>query len=244
MESGQYFAYSLTEGWYTILHRNITFRVRQEGDWLRYEGIGRDALVDFFRLDEDHNTVLEALGKDVKLREALSYCRGLRLLRQDPWQCTVGFVCSQNSNIPRIKQNITSLTQNFGDGMFPMPGSIVDKAKLQEARLGYREKYLLALNTLVDDDYFKHLKTLNYEEAKSALMKLPGIGSKVADCILLFSLDKLSTFPVDVWIKRVVEELYFNEEKTMNEIIAFASSKWGEHAGYAQQYLYHWRRQQ
>ncbi|MFQ5621660.1 MAG: DNA glycosylase, partial [Candidatus Nanoarchaeia archaeon] len=240
MESGQYFAYEEKDGKYEILLRDLLFEVWQEGSALYYEGISEDALVHFFRLDEDHGKTLSVLSKDKHLKKAVAHCRGIRLLRQDPWQCTVGFLCSQNSNIPRIKGNIQSMVENFGGGKFPKPGSLSDAGKLKLARLGYREKYILGTNSLVSDKFFEDLRKLSYDEAKEKLMELPGIGPKVADCVLLFSLDFLGTFPVDVWMFKGMKHYYSVE--SMKDIQSFADEKWGEYAGYAQQYLYHWFR--
>ena len=237
MDSGQYFAYSEKNGVFEIIHRSTRFTVAQEKDKLIYAGISEKELKNFFRLDEDHSKILKELSKDKHLLKAIEYCRGLRLIRQDPWQCTVGFICSQNSNIPRIKNNIQYMIDNFGNDSFPGPKDI-DTENLREAKLGYREKYLKQVCNQVDDKFFESLRGLSYDQAKEKLLELPGVGPKVADCILLFSLDKLETFPVDVWVKRLMSELYGVEDNVHD----YATKKFGANAGYAQQYLFHWRR--
>lgn len=243
MESGQLFPFTNENGTYRFLQRDKWISVRQEGDALYYSGCNEKYLKHFFRLDEDESEKFELLNNEKGLREAVKKSRGLRIMRQDPWQCTMSFICSQNSNIPRIQSNIMSFVNDFGNGVFPEPGQIKAGKKLKAVRLGYREKYIAGVNKLVNDEYFEKLRELSYTEAKEELCKLPGIGPKVADCILLFSLDHLEAFPVDVWIKRGMEELYFDEvEQTPATIEAFGRNYFGKHAGYAQQYLYHWRR--
>ncbi len=245
VESGQIFAFKEESGGYRITERNQNFFVRQKGKALFYEGVDEKFIRHYFRLDEDHKKILRRLSGDLRLRKAIRSCSGIRLIRQDPWQCTIGFLCSQNSNITRIRNNIHTLMELFGEGGFPAPGKINDRKKLSKARLGYREPFIFETNKLVDDAFFEKLRGLSYEEAKEKLMELPGIGPKVADCILLFSLGFDHAFPVDVWIQRVIGELYFNGElKKPAEIAAFAHKHFAEYAGYAQQYLFHWRRNQ
>jgi N-glycosylase/DNA lyase len=244
IESGQIFAYEPEDGGYRIIDGEQTFWVKQEGDSLLFTGTTESFVRKYFRLDEDHQEILLALEKHKQLAEAIRSYRGLRLIRQDPWQCTVGFLCSQNSNIPRIKNNIRFLINTFGNGKFPSPSSI-DQQRITEARLGYREQYIVETSKLVNKEFFERLRTLPYEDAKEALMTLPGVGPKVADCILLFSLDHLNAFPVDVWIANVMKELFPScRGKTPAKIAAYAQRKFGAHAGYAQQYLYHWKRNQ
>jgi N-glycosylase/DNA lyase len=136
------------------------------------------------------------------------------------------------------------LAKEFGkNGKFPSPGKINDLQKIKKCATGFRAKYIYAANSMVDDEYFAKMKKKKYENAMNSLMKLPGVGEKVADCICLFSLGKTEAFPIDVWIQRMMTKIYFNGKKTkMKEIKKFALERWGKNAGYAQQFLYHWGR--
>ncbi|MBI4144610.1 hypothetical protein HY493_00195 [Candidatus Woesearchaeota archaeon] len=244
VESGQLFRWSKEGDGYRIAHRDKSFFVSQEGDFLEFSGVTAAFLTSFFGLDVDYAAIKRKLSKDAMLRTAIKAYPGIHIVRQDPWECTVSFLCSSFSNIKKIQLNLRKLTECFGEsGAFPCPGDIDDHPRIKSCSTGYRSKYIFEANKLVDDRSLNALKRLPYAEAKARLMELPGIGEKVADCICLFSLDKTEAFPVDVWIKRVIEELYF-EGKSMKErdVRDFAKQRWGALAGYAQQYLYHWRR--
>lgn len=243
LDSGQVFTYNVEGEGYRIIDGAYSFFVQQKGDVLFYEGVDEPFLIHYFRLDEDHSQVIEELQKHKQLKEAVTAYRGLRIIRQDPFQCTMGFLCSQNSNIPRIKKNMQYFVDRFGNGVFPKAGTIL--SNLTQARLGYREQYIVETNKQVNETFFRSLEGMSYPQAKERLMELPGVGPKVADCILLFSLDHLTSFPVDVWMINVMKELFPScRKKTPPQIAAFAQRKFGNYAGYAQQYLYHWKRMQ
>jgi N-glycosylase/DNA lyase len=182
---------------------------------------------------------------------------GLRLIRQDPWECLMSYVCSSASNIPKIQKNIELMSQCFGKKQryqdhifytFPEIGDIHCKKTLKTCSVGYRDRYLHEINNIVDRNFFTRLRKRSYHDAKDVLMELPGVGPKVADCVCLFSLDHLDAFPVDVWVKRIMTELYGKEMRksyaAINEknIMLFARDHFGDYAGYAQQYLFHLRR--
>lgn len=190
--------------------------------------------------------------RDPALTSAVKRYSGLRILKQDPWECTIAFLCSQFSNIKKIKKNLECIAQQFGKPIifkgksfftFPKPGEINDTAKLKACAVGFRAKYILGVNEQVSDAFFTRLHPLPYERAKEKLIELPGIGEKVADCILLFSLGFTEAFPVDVWMERALKETYFKGKKvSFKNMAAFGRQRWGKFAGYAQQYLYHWQR--
>ncbi len=252
LDSGQFFRCHLHDGWYYIVSREKVFRVRQEADRLFFEGASERFVRHFFGLDEDYSRIMRELSKDPALRIAIKKYPGLRLIRQDPWECTVGFLCSQFSNIKKIKKNMDCIAEKFGSPVFfkgkkfytfPLPGSLNDVALLKKCGVGFRAKYIVGVNSRVSDAWFARLKTLPYEKAKERLMALPGIGEKVADCILLFALGFTEAFPVDVWMERVIKEQYLGTKNTkLKDLADFGREKWGRIAGYAQQYLYHWRR--
>lgn len=232
IESGQIFRWQPHEGGYLVSHAGEHFWVREEGK-LYHQGTSKKFINEFFNLKEDHQKIKKELAKDPKLRPALE-AHDLRILKQDPWECMIAFVCSQNSNITRIRKNMEDIARQ-GEG-FPRPGEI--NVKKLKTKLGYREKYIQQINKQVTEEWLKKLKSVKYEEAKEELMTLPGIGPKVADCICLFSLGHGEAFPTDIWMQRAMKELYNIQPKQIHEF----KKRWGRHAGIVQQYLYHWRR--
>ncbi|MEM3127284.1 MAG: DNA glycosylase, partial [Candidatus Woesearchaeota archaeon] len=227
---------------------------------LYLHNISRKNLIKFFRLHDDLLKIFKQIDKDKNIHQAITKYRGLRLIKQDPWQCIVSFICSSNSNILRIKKNINSVCERFGERIemdrkvfytFPSSDKILsDKKKLMQCGLGYRCSYLYETAKVADKVFIKRLEKANYETAKGCLLNLRGVGDKVAECILLFSLNHNNAFPVDTWIKKGMLELYGNEIKRLNKskniseksIREFAQLYFGSYAGYAQQYLFHWRR--
>lgn len=252
LDSGQFFRYALHEGWHYLVTRDKVFRVRQTNDRLEYEGASARFVRHFFGLDEDYAAIRRQLQKDPAIAFAMKRYPGLRIIRQDPWECTIAFLCSQFSNIKKIRKNLECIAQQFGKEThfkgkkfytFPAPGEIDDLAKLKRCAVGFRAKYIIGVNKHADDAYFARLRILPYGRAKEALMELPGIGEKVADCILLFSLGFTEAFPVDVWMERALRETYLKGKRLpLKKMAAFGRERWGTLAGYAQQYLYHWRR--
>lgn len=173
----------------------------------------------------------------------------IRVMRQDPWECLAGFICSQNSNIPRIKQMVASVARLGrrvgGDDWafeFPHPSVVADagEAGLRGLGLGYRGKHLAPTAAILGESLdVKSLRHATYEDAKLALMELPGVGPKVADCVLAYSLDKGEAFPVDVHVRRSAIRLYGLDEKIKNEAVGeWARDRFGEYAAWAQLYMF------
>ena len=214
----------------------------------------------FFRFDDDFQKIKKQLSKDNVMKKAISNFPGMRILRQDPFQCYISFIVSSNSNIPNIQTRLQKLSQRFGekkmiDGMefflFPKPeklanASITDIAK---CGLGYRTKYVKKASIAVDKGMinFSSLKKLDYQEARDSLCQVFGIGKKVADCILLFSLDKLEAVPLDRWVLRILQKYYSKEfqittktitEKTYDDLHDKIVDHFGKYAGYGQQFLF------
>lgn len=186
------------------------------------------------------------------MREAVSKYAGLRVMRQDPWQCLVSFMCSSNANIPQINRMTTNLAARWGtplelDGFstkaFPTPEQLRG-ASLQDllsCGLGFRAKFVHELCSNQPD--FDELRRMSYADAHEKLMEIDGVAEKIADCVSLFALEKMEAFPTDVWVERAVRELYFNGENvSTRKAREFGRQYFGEHAGYAQEYLYYWRR--
>lgn len=209
----------------------------------------------YFDLDTDYTAIKKTLcQKDEHLNKAISFGGGIRLLRQDLWEVLMSFVISQNNGIPRIKQIIESLSRHFGnpvsgesDGFtFPQPEALRTASldQLMLCKSGYRCRYISAIAGRVADipELLSQLRCLSKENARELLLSLPGIGQKVADCVLLYSGIDRSAFPVDRWVKRVMEALYFKRETDENTIREFARDYFGDLAGIAQQYLFYYAR--
>lgn len=253
LESGQFFRYARSgTGAYTVHSGRRLFRVEQAGETLFTEGAPQIFLNDFFSLDHDLGAIERSLRRDPELGEALDAFPGLRILRQDPWECTAAFILSIASNIPRISGNIADLALAYGTTSslgelespdFPRPHELGNERDLRQLRLGFRAAYLVRAARLARSGLLEEAGSLPYEEAREALMVIPGVAEKVADCILLFAYGHLNAFPVDTWIRKVMIRLYFGGRRTPDRAIrAFAQERWGDLAGYAQQYLYHWSR--
>lgn len=207
----------------------------------------------YFDLDTDYAAIKEALcQKDEHLKKAVAFGGGIRLLRQDLWEILLSFVISQNNGIPRIKQIVEALCRHFGsplpedpeDFTFPKPEALAAASfeQLQLCRSGYRCRYISAIAARVagEPDLLSLLRGLPREKARELLLSLPGIGPKVADCVLLYSGLDRTVFPVDRWVKRVMEALYFKRETDEKTIREFAADYFGELAGFAQQYLFYY----
>ena len=213
----------------------------------------------YFRFDDDLSQIQQEINHDWRVAEMVRQYPGLRVLRQEPWECLVAYICSANSNIQRIHQVMENIAQAFGnpielDGQsrysFPPPAQLVEAGEMELRRLGlgFRAPYVdRATREVVGGELdLNALVRMPYMPAKERLMQCYGIGSKIADCIAVFSLEKLEAFPIDVWVRRALGEWYFPGEKTPpdRELLAWAREYFGNYAGYAQQYLFHGRRLQ
>lgn len=210
----------------------------------------------YLRLDDDLSEIYRVIGRDERMRQAITQFHGLHLLRQEPWECLASFICSISSNIPKISLSIESICQKLGkklemDGhvrySFPVPEQVMSlgEAGLRLMGLGFRSPYIMDAAKKVGIGTFDldGLKEFSYEDAKVELMSLYGVGDKVSDCVLLFSLDKLDSFPIDRWVRRAVEEWYLpGLSPSYDEIREWALEYFKGNAGYAQQYLFHRRR--
>jgi len=211
----------------------------------------------YFDFGRDYGKIKEVLSKDEVLKEAIQHGQGIRILNQEPWEIIISFIISANNNIPRISKSIDRLSEMFGEPLecagkncysFPDATQLA-KADIEQISLcgtGYRYKYIYQTARMiaqgeVDLDRISELKL---EEARKELLKLPGVGPKVADCIMLFAMQKHDSYPVDVWVKRVTEHYYIHQEVSMKQIQEFARDKFAGLAGFAQQYLFYYARGQ
>jgi len=214
----------------------------------------------FFREDDNYQKILKNITKDKIVKEAANHYPGLRVTRQDPFQCCISFIVSANSNIPNIRMRLGKLCKKFGKKirfqkreffLFPEPKRLANSTlqDLQECKLGYRSKYVLDSSRAIASGEidFDELKKMSYDESKKLLLKLPGIGDKVADCVMLFSLEKLEAFPLDTWILKILQKYYSNNfcidkknisKKRYENIHQHILDHFGKYAGYSQQFLY------
>jgi len=252
LESGQIFRYvRMTEG-YLVHQRNRVFSICQRGSTLYFDGVEERLLAPYFGLDENYRAIMGTLMGDRHVKRAVELYWGLRILRQDPWECLVSFLCSSTKNIAHIRVIVERLCRAFGEPVslgnyqgftFPSEGEINDPERLQTLGLGFRARYIYEANRLVRRGYLQRIAGKPYEQARALLTDFPGVGEKIADCVLLFSMGFHQAFPIDTWIKRGMEKTYFQGRRTSSKRISeHARERFGPYAGYAQQYLYHyWR---
>lgn len=259
LECGQAFRWEKIGGFYYGIIGGKLLRVKYEGRRLMCESdslLDKKETADYFGLNEDLSRILKEIDVDKHIHKAVSRFRGLQILNQEHWECLASFILSSYNNIPRIKKMIIRLSEDFGKKLtlgpvegysFPTAAKIA-KTKtgdLKRSGLGFRAEYLkdTAYKIASGKLDLTGLEDLNYEEARRHLLSLKGVGEKVADCVLLFSFKRYEAFPVDVWIKRGVEDLYFNGKSVPpKKITEFARGHFGRYAGYAQEYLYHYLR--
>lgn len=214
-----------------------------------------DRWMGYFDLKRNYTDIQETLKTDEILKRAIPHGKGIRLLKQDPWETLISFIISANKNIPHIKIIIEKLCKSYGRPLeykgkiyhsFPSPKDLENLTieDIVQTKCGYRAKFIHSAieraNKGEMDLY--GLENLPIQQARKQLLILYGVGPKIADCILLFSMGKYAAFPTDVWVKRVMEYFYFQEETSMKKIQSYANEKWGELAGFAQQYLFHYAR--
>lgn len=216
-----------------------------------------DFFRNYFRFDDDLGSILDAVNKDKYMDEAIRSYRGMRLIRQDPWECLISYLLATAWSIPNIKNGISKLSRIFGEEIaesyysFPKPAALAMAcdSDLCDCRLGFRTKRIRkAAAQVADGDInLEELFELDYEAAKKKLMMLEGIGEKVADCILLFAFEKMEAFPVDTHVEKVIRTYYGDHEFFKNGITKTKIGTWGrlyfgKYCGYAQQYLFYQKR--
>lgn len=208
---------------------------------------------DYFDLGRDYGKIKEAVAKDDNMKKATEFGWGIRLLKQDIWEALISFIISANNRIPRIMKSIGIIAKQYGEGIieefysFPNAQQLAATTveKLEESKAGFRCKYILDAAHMVntEDIELEKLAKLSVSDAKAELMRIHGVGPKVADCVMLYSGTSHEVFPTDVWVRRVMEELYFNREASFKEIGEFATNYFGQLAGFAQQYLFYYARE-
>lgn len=229
-----------------------------------------DIWLNYFDLNRDYSEIKEELSKDILLKQSIEFGYGVRILNQDPFEMLLSFIISARNNIPSIKKTVNKISAKWGKEItykgknyyaFPSVEEIKDATleEIQETGASFRSKYLIDTIKNVDGslnkerklnkDNFNEKYSLEYisnlsdDDCHNALQEFKGVGAKVADCIMLFSMEKTSAFPVDVWVKRAMIHFYGAEDSSLNKIRIFGRNKFGKLAGFAQQYLFYYARE-
>ena len=259
-ECGQAFRWTLEDdSSYTTIAYGKVLNVKREDRDIVLSNTNLDDFnniwYDYLDLARDYDEIKRELSKDEILKEAIKFGEGIRVLNQEPFETLISFIISANNQIPRIKRSIELIAKHYGEKIegtdhysFPTPETL-SKAKagdLKEiCRVGFRGERIVETSKIIargdlDLNNIFHLSRL---EGKDLLMTLPGVGPKVSDCILLFAFKKADAFPVDVWVKRVMEHFYLKEETNVKLIGKYGAKLFGSLAGFAQQYLFYYARE-
>ncbi len=268
---GQAFRWDESDGWWCGVVQESLIKIRQDENILRFEGADEDFLMYYLGLNDNLPRICRDISKDRYIEAAINQFRGLRILRQDPWECLISYICATFKNISSIKRMLFHLSRRFGQEVnvhnekfftFPSPTKLAGASlrELRECELGYRAKYVSQTSKKITEEDFDldSLRKATYDEAKKLLLEFPGVGQKVADCILLFGLGKLDAFPVDVWVTRALLRHYSSHfprdfvtkivqkeslsDSQYRQLSVFGREYFGKYAGYAQEYLYHCER--
>jgi N-glycosylase/DNA lyase len=257
---GQVFRWDRTgDGWWYGIVGGRVIKIRQDDQRLTFKGASGAFITSYFSLDVDLQCILESVNHDSFINDAIRQCMGLRLIRQPKWECLISYIVSTNSNIPTIRLRIGNIAEQFGKEImfegkkyyaFPEPSAVScsDGKALIDCRLGYRTLYVFNTACAIGEmkQWEKTITSMPFEAARRELMKLSGVGPKAADCILLFAFQKYEAFPVDVWIRRIMQDNYIRNLDTnaglsgreYDMIRRFARRHFGKYCGYAQEYLY------
>ena len=254
--------YEEKNGSFTTVHLGRVLNVLNEDDKVIFKGTNLEEFneiwIDYFDLNTDYQSIRKSLANKI-LANAMEYGKGIRILNQNHFEMLISFIISANNMIPRIRKSIEVISMRYGKFIcedenrkyysFPTVEEL-SKATVEElrefAKVGFRDKRIfdtvnMIKNENIDLDSFENLETDNLREE---LLRFSGVGNKVADCIMLFSYKRGEVFPVDVWIKRVMEELFIKEETPVKKISKEADRIFGKYAGYAQQYLFYYGREE
>jgi N-glycosylase/DNA lyase len=261
INSGQVFLWRKNgDYWYGINGQDI-LKINNSGSIKSYQNIKTD----FFRKRDNIEKIIKSISKDSITKKAVKQYAGLRILEQDPFQCLISFITSSNSNIQKIKSSLEKISKKFGvkvkfDNqeffLFPKPEKLANASinEIKSCGVGYRARFIkeAANRTVLEKINFEYLKKTNYQNAKDEICLIPGVGNKVADCVLLFSLNKLESFPLDRWMIRILEKYYSDkfqlETKTITEkqygiLHEKIVNHFGPYAGYSQQFLFKMERE-
>jgi N-glycosylase/DNA lyase len=262
LDSGQAFRWQKqNDAWVGVIGKYFVRLTRTQNGiraWTVAPVADWNFLREFLQTEIELSAVLKTFPDDKPMGFAVAACPGLRLLKQNPWECLASFILSSTKQIIQIRQIIALLCERLGEPIavppgeppgfsFPSPEKIarVTEAELRACKMGFRAPSLLAAAREITEGRLdlERIRHLPHAEARAELMKLRGVGGKIADCVLLFAYGFDSAFPVDVWIERALQQLYFPRRRASEKRLRhFAATHFGPHAGYAQQYLFHYIR--
>ena len=262
-ECGQCFRWLREDdGSYTGVVQGKVINVKKENDLIIFDNTNKEDFeniwFDYFDLGRNYGEIKNQLKvMDEYLEKATEFGQGIRILQQDGWEMLISFIISANNRIPMIQRAINNLSERYGKFIdeyrgkkyyaFPTPEELskVSVEDIRACQTGFRDKYIKSVVDYVNEnneDVLSYRK-LDTGECIKELVKFNGVGPKVADCIALFGMQKYDTFPVDVWVKRVMEEFYVEDNLSLPKIRKFALDKFGDLAGFAQQYLFYYARE-
>jgi N-glycosylase/DNA lyase len=262
LSSGQAFRWRFADGFWTGVIGHHWVRLKNDGAAIEIQTEGPVTewswLRSYLQVGQDLRQILSTFPDDEPMQAVVNGCRGLRLLRQEPWECLASFILSSTKQIIQIQQIVAQVCTRFGEplrvpsghpGEFSFPSAErlagVSEAELRACRMGFRAPYLLraAQRVASRELDLARLGQYDLETARARLMELRGVGRKIADCVLLFAYGFPAAFPVDIWIMKGLRELYFRRRRvTLKRLQGFAQTHFGPNAGYAQQYLFHYMR--
>lgn len=251
LDCGQVFRYRKEGDCYTLFAKNFKCLLLNCGNSVIIETEDPDFFVEYFDLKRDYSAIKRNLTENFDgLEEAVKFGNGIRLLNQDPYEMIISFIISANNNIPRIKKIIERLCEGLGEDMggyyaFPTPKAMADadRSFFGSIGAGYRDDYLFKTSRLLMDFDLDEIRKADTAEARKKLLSLQGVGPKVADCILLFAFGKKDLFPMDTWSKKIYASFGFIPDDNIGRMSARLVERFGNLAGYAQQYLYYYYRE-
>ncbi|MBP1890700.1 N-glycosylase/DNA lyase [Clostridium moniliforme] len=267
LECGQCFRWEkINDEDYIIIAYGRVIEVIQNGDKVTIlnsnEEDFKNIWLSYFDLERDYGKIKEELSKDEILKKSVDYGYGIRLLNQEPFELLISFIISARNSIPSIKKTIKKISERWGKEIdykgekfytFPTPEMLKDATEdeIKETGASFRSKYIVDTVARVNEDLdneeglynLDRISSLTDDECHSALQEFKGVGAKVSDCIMLFSMSKYSAFPVDVWVKRAMMHFYNAEEGSLNKIRIFARDQFKDLSGFAQQYLFYYARE-
>ena len=261
LECGQCFNFDkINENEYVIIAKGKLLHIKQEDETITLYNVNDSndvkLWIEYLDLDRNYGEIKSfLLNRDLYLQEAIESKYGVRILNQEFYESLLSFIISQNKNITHIKQIVKTISERYGEPLGEVCGrsyysfpsisrlSSVTDAEFRECKVGFRAPYLVdAIKHLNNDLNTETFINLPIDEARNRLIEIKGVGTKISNCVLLFGLGYREAFPVDVWIKRTMEEIYFNKETPINQIQEFAEERFGKYGGYAQQYLFYYGR--
>ena len=259
LDCGQVFRWERDGDWWTgVLGEHVVRISQDEGKLIVDSKLSPKFFVNYFRLDDDLLSIYKSIDKDLLINKAIMKYRGLRLIRQDPWECLISYMLATASNIPMIQKRINLLSYFFGQEIeegyfsFPEPKTLAnaDLSVLGKCKLGFRTERIkdTAREVCSGELDLDALSLLEYRYSRDRLMKLRGIGEKVADCVLLFGFEEMGSFPVDTHIRQIIQQYhiynkFFQNCSSLSKMGDWGREYFGPYCGYAQQYLFYQKRQ-